>query len=128
MDTPYNESHGDLFMSRKPHDPTQATREVVKLHALVGTRQEVIADILEIDEKTLRKYYREELDQSLSRANAAIGGALFNKAKSGDTSAIIFWLKTRDGFREKQDIDVTSNGETIGKIERVIIDPSNKDA
>ena len=115
-------------MSRKPHEPTQATREVVKLHALVGTRQEVIADILEIDEKTLRKYYREELDQSLSRANAAIGGALFNKAKSGDTSAIIFWLKTRAGFREKQDIDVTSNGETIGKIERVIIDPSNKDA
>jgi len=41
-------------MSRKPHEPTQATREVVKLHALVGTRQEVIADILEIDEKTLR--------------------------------------------------------------------------
>ena len=115
-------------MSRNPHEPTQATREVVKLHALVGTRQEVIADILEIDEKTLRKYYREELDQSLSRANAAIGGALFNKAKSGDTSAIIFWLKTRAGFREKQDIDVTSNGETIGKIERVIIDPSNKDA
>jgi hypothetical protein len=115
-------------MSRKPHEPTQATREVVKLHALVGTRQEVIADILEIDEKTLRKYYREELDQSLSKANAAIGGALFNKAKSGDTSAIIFWLKTRAGFREKQDIDVTSNGETIGKIERVIIDPSNKDA
>jgi hypothetical protein len=128
MDTPYNESHGDLFMSRNPHEPTQATREVVKLHALVGTRQEVIADILEIDEKTLRKYYREELDQSLSKANAAIGGALFNKAKSGDTSAIIFWLKTRAGFREKQDIDVTSNGETIGKIERVIIDPSNKDA
>ena len=115
-------------MSRNPHEPTQATREVVKLHALVGTRQEVIADILEIDEKTLRKYYREELDQSLSKANAAIGGALFNKAKSGDTSAIIFWLKTRAGFREKQDIDVTSNGETIGKIERVIIDPSNKDA
>jgi hypothetical protein len=115
-------------MSRKPHEPTQATREVVKLHALVGTRQEVIADILEIDEKTLRKYYREELDQSLSKANAAIGGALFNKAKSGDTSAIIFWLKTRAGFREKQDIDVTSNGETIGKIERVIIDPSNSDA
>jgi hypothetical protein len=115
-------------MSRNPHEPTQATREVVKLHALVGTRQEVIADILEIDEKTLRKYYREELDQSLSRANAAIGGALFNKAKSGDTSAIIFWLKTRAGFREKQDIDVTSNGETIGKIERVIIDPSNKDS
>jgi hypothetical protein len=113
---------------RNPHKPTQATREVVKIHALVGTRQEVIADILEIDEKTLRKYYREELDQSLSKANAAIGGALFNKAKSGDTSAIIFWLKTRAGFREKQDIDVTSNGETIGKIERVIIDPSNKDA
>ena len=90
------------------HEPTSATREVVKLHALVGTPQEVIADILDIDSKTLRKYYREELDQSLAKANATIGGSLFNKAKSGDTAAMMFWLKTRAGFRERQEIDHTS--------------------
>ena len=110
-------------MSRKAHEPTKATREVVKLHALVGTRQEVIADILEIDEKTLRKHYRAELDQSRWQANATIGGALFNKAKSGDTAAMIFWLKTRAGFRERHEVDHTSSdGSMTPKVEGVTIE------
>src|SRR5690554_6785318 len=107
--------------TKPPHEPTRATREAVKMHALVGTRQEVIADILSIDPKTLRKYYREELDQSLAQANATIGGALFNKAKGGDSAAMIFWLKTRAGFREKEPEDHTDNNVTI-----TIVDASGK--
>lgn len=83
-----------------PHEPTRATRELVQLHTMVGTRQETIAEIIGIDPKTLRKYYRDELDQSKAKANATIGGALFNKAKSGDTTAMIFWMKTQAGWRE----------------------------
>lgn len=86
--------------TQAPHEPTQANRELVKLHATIGTRQDVIADILGIDDKTLRKHYREELDQSAAQANAVIGGALFNKAKAGDTAAQIFWMKTRAGWKE----------------------------
>ena len=43
---------------------------------------------------------------------------------------VIFGLKNMaaDDWRDKQEIDHTSNGETIGKIERVIIDPSNKNS
>lgn len=83
-----------------PHEPTRATRELVQLHAMVGTRQEAIASIIGIDPKTLRKYYRDELDQSKAKANATIGGALFNKAKAGDTTAMIFWMKTQAGWKE----------------------------
>lgn len=83
-----------------PHEPTRATRELVQLHTMVGTRQEAIASIIGIDPKTLRKYYRDELDQSKAKANATIGGALFNKAKSGDTTAMIFWMKTQAGWKE----------------------------
>ena len=82
------------------HEPTHAQRELVKLHATIGTRQDVIADIIGIDDKTLRKHYREELDQSAAQANAVVGGALFNKAKAGDTAAQIFWMKTRAGWKE----------------------------
>jgi len=96
-------------MSRRPHEPSKESRQLVQLHATIGTPQAIIADILGIDGKTLTKYYREELDQALARANATVGGALFNKAKSGDTTAMIFWMKTRASWREKQEIDHTSS-------------------
>lgn len=87
---------------QEPHIPTDPLRQTVSLHAMVGTPQEIISDIIGIDPKTLRKYYRVELDQALAKANATIGGALFNKAKNGDTAAQTFWLKTRAGFREQK--------------------------
>lgn len=91
------------------HQPTKAQRELVKLHAMVGTRQDVISDIIGIDPKTLRKHYRKELDQSTAKANATIGGALFNKARSGDTAAMLFWMKTRAGWKETNVTDHTSS-------------------
>lgn len=83
-----------------PHEPTRATRELVQLHTMVGTTQETIASIIGIDPKTLRKHYRDELDLAKAKANATIGGALFNKAKAGDTTAMIFWMKTQAGWKE----------------------------
>ena len=98
-----------MDMPRHPHEPTQAQRQLVQLHATIGTQQHVIADILGIDAKTLRLHYRSELDHAMAQANATIGGALFNKAKGGDTAAQIFWMKTRAGWRERQEIDHTSS-------------------
>ena len=63
---------------RKQHAPTDAQRQLVQLHATVGTTQDMIARVIGIDKKTLRKYYRDELDLSMAKANATIGGALFN--------------------------------------------------
>ena len=73
---------------RKQHAPTDAERQLVQLHATVGTTQDMIARVIGIDKKTLRKYYRDELDLSMAKANATIGGALFNKAKGGDTADV----------------------------------------
>ncbi len=95
--------------TKPPHEPTAETKQLVQLHATIGTPQEDIARVLGIDPKTLRKYYRDELDLASAKANATIGGALFNKAKGGDTAAMIFWMKTRAGWREKQELDLTSS-------------------
>jgi hypothetical protein len=94
---------------RAPHEPTPELRHIVQLHATIGTRQDDIAAVLGIDPKTLRLHYREELDLASAKANAVVGGALFNKAKGGDTTAMIFWMKTRAGWKETQAIDHTSS-------------------
>jgi hypothetical protein len=85
---------------RPPHAPSHAERQLVQLHSTIGTPQDVIAQLIGIDTKTLRKHYRAELDLATAQANAAIGGALFNKAKGGDTTAMIFWMKTRARWSE----------------------------
>lgn len=109
-------------MSCVPHKPTNDQRKLVELHATIGTQQEVIADIIGIDAKTLRKHYREELDQSMAKANAAVGGALFNKAKGGDTAAMIFWMKTRAQWRERSEIDLTSSDGSLKPVDRIQIE------
>lgn len=112
--------------TKPPHEPTRATRELVQLHTMVGTTQETIASIIGIDPKTLRKHYRAELDQSKAKANATIGGALFNKAKSGDTAAMIFWMKTQAGWRETQDLNHTSEDGSMTPTRIEIVAPSLK--
>jgi DNA-binding XRE family transcriptional regulator len=104
-------------LTKPPHEPTRANRELVQLHTMVGTTQESIANIIGIDEKTLRKYYRDELNLAKAKANATIGGALFNKAKAGDTTAMIFWMKTQAGWKETSSIENTH---------RIVDDGSNE--
>ena len=117
-------------LTKPPHEPTDLNRQTVQLHATVGTDQNLIAQIIGIDPKTLRKYYREELDLASAKATATVGGALFKKAKGGDTAAMIFWMKTRAGWKETTVVDnnhdisdpmaemfaqIASQGRRIGK-------------
>ncbi len=114
-------------MPRQAHQPTKESRQLVQLHAAVGTPVARIAEIMEISEKTLRKHYRTELDLGQAKANATIGGALFNSAKDGNTTAQIFWLKTRAGWRETNRIE---HGIDDGTIKPTVIQliPHQEDA
>ena len=96
------------------HEPTPEQRHIVQLHATIGTPQEDIAKVIGIDPKTLRLHYRDELDLASAKANAVVGGALFNKAKAGDTTAMIFWMKTRAGWKETH--GVAHTGKDGGQI------------
>jgi hypothetical protein len=122
-----------------PHEPTEATRAQVVALCTYGIAQESIAAYIGIDAKTLRKYYRVELDEGATEAHSKVGKFLFHNAtgmtlQDGATHAdcvraAMFWAKTRMGWRESSNLDVTSNGESITRIERVIIDsPSDQDA
>ena len=87
--------------------PTEEERRFVGQMSAVGIPQESIALVIRkgIDEKTLRKHFRRELDTAAIKANAKIGGTLYNKAINGDTTAAIWWSKTRMGWKEKSEIE-----------------------
>ena len=87
-------------MARKAFVADEATREKVRYLAGLGVPQEDIATIIRCSSKTLRKRFRDELDRGVAEANAMISGYLFASAKGGNTTAQIFWLKTRAGWRE----------------------------
>lgn len=96
------------------HKPSEETKKMVKTLSAVGIRYEDIAAKLEITDDTLRKHYRKELDEGRVEANAAIGQTLFQQAKNGNTTAAIFWLKTRAQWRETDRLEVTgADGSAI---------------
>jgi len=76
----------------------------------LGLPQEQIAMLLEVDPKTLRKHFRDDLDRGMAEANVKIAQSLFNMATTGGSvAAAIFWMKARAGWREKHELVVAAN-------------------
>lgn len=95
------------------HSPDAQSRDMVAVLAAGGTPQSVIARALKISEPTLRKHYREELDEGTEIANAQVVQTLFRMATSGqEPAATFFWLKTRAGWRETNKVEL-SGGLTV---------------
>src|SRR5260370_42684581 len=95
-------------MARPNLEPSEEQRRQVKLLAAFGNTQEEIASIVRVSDRTLRKHFREELDHGVTEANSQIAQALFKKAKDGNTTAQIFWLKCRAGWRERGGFEPSS--------------------
>ena len=89
-------------MPRPRFIPTDEQRRLVKSLAAIGTKQCDIAPLVGVrSEKTLRKYFRQELDRGELEANGKVAQALYQMATSGkNVAATVFWLKCRAGWRE----------------------------
>ena len=120
-------------MSRNPHEPTDKTRAEVSALASFGVRREDIASYIGIDAKTLRKHYPDELANSTTKANAAVGKFLYQAASgqalkdgasySDCVRAAMFWAKTRMQWRETSHHDITSGGQSVTP---VVLLPDNE--
>ncbi len=95
---------------RPRHQVLATTQKEVYELSKVGTRYEDIATLLGFSEDTLTKYYRKELDKGRIESNAVIAGTLFEKARQGDTASMMFWLKTRAQWSEKNTTELTGEG------------------
>ena len=85
--------------------PTPDQRRQVATLAGFGFTQTVIGNFFEIDEKTLRKFFRRELDTGPVEANLRVANALYkNATTNGNVTAQIFWMKSRMGWRERDPV------------------------
>jgi hypothetical protein len=82
------------------HEPNETERRQVEAMAGFGVPEADIAKVLNIAPKTLRKHYRTELDTGHVKANTRVAESLFKQAVNGNTTAAIFWLKTRARWKE----------------------------
>lgn len=82
------------------HDPQMA--EKIQSMRQYGATLENVADVTGLSIPTLRKLYGRELAAGESMANIAVGKKLFERCMAGDVAALIFWAKTRMGWREKE--------------------------
>jgi hypothetical protein len=107
------------------HKPTDDSRKLVRSLSAVGIRYVDIAQKLDITDDTLVKYYKKELEDGRIDANAAIGQTLFQQAKDGNTSAAIFWLKTRAGWKETQSHEIVNSDGTPASIGITFVKPES---
>jgi hypothetical protein len=86
---------------------TDAQRQQVEMFTAVGATQEAIGQIMGISSDTLQRHFRSELDLGTTKANAKVAGKLYNEAMQGNVACMIFWLKTRAGWREVSRVENT---------------------
>jgi hypothetical protein len=123
--TARTEINQERHMARKAFAVNDAVRERVRYLAGVGVRQDDIARIIGCAPKTLRKRLRDELDRGVAEANATISGSLFAAAKAGNTTAQIFWLKTRANWREGKADEPVAGTDAEANSQVVLMLPDN---
>lgn len=101
---------------RNPFEPSETERKQVEALSGYGLPLEQIAVLVRkgISVDTLTKYFSEELVSGKAKANSQVGRTLFQKATSGDTTAMIWWTKTQMRWSETQKVEHTgANGGAI---------------
>ena len=105
------------------YQPTAADRATVQNLAALGATHADIAMCIGtkgIDEKTLRKHFRRELDTSLMEVKALAMSKVVAAIKNGEAWAVCFFLKCKAGWRETQALShqmLDENGNPKNKLE-----------
>ena len=98
-----------------PHVPTDELKQRVCDLVMSGAPIHIICDILDMDDDTLRKYYRKEIATAKSVAIERIGKTVYQQALEGDSKAQALYLKTQgasQGWIEKQVIETNIADDT----------------
>lgn len=101
-------------MAKPAHEPTEESRELVAALVAAGIPVEAIGQIIKLSPRTLYRHYRPQLDEGKAVANGRVAQTLYRMALNGrNVAATIFWLKTRAGWKETQNINLAARLEEL---------------
>ena len=109
-------------------------QEIEQVSELAGRHTIVqIANYLGIGETSfheIKKRQPEVLEaykKGRQKAIDEVASLLIQKARDGDVTSMIFYLKTQAGWSEKQHLDITSNTDAILPSINVIVNKANSE-
>jgi len=80
-----------------PFEPAHDQRQLVQVMRANGDTLAIIARNIGIDEKTLRKHFKDELADGHAQVVAAVGASVVKAALAGNIYAAKYWLSTHGG-------------------------------
>lgn len=78
-----------------PFEPTPDQRRDVEAWVRAGCTAVDIGILLNVNERTVRRHFKRELELGRAKLKVALGGKLVKMALEGDKGALIFWLRTQ---------------------------------
>src|ERR1019366_1365625 len=104
------------------YTPSAEQRALVENASAFGLTQPQIAAQLKMDEKTLRKHFREELDSGKFKIDMVAGGAIVAGMKSNDErvrlDAAKYYTARRMGWKETTTQEMVGEGGGPVQIQR----------
>jgi hypothetical protein len=101
-------------MSHNKHTPTENDRRQVLTMAAMGIMLKDICTVMQLDPTTLKRHYRRELDTADIEANVRVAQALYkNAVNHNNVTAQIWWTKSRMGWKDSSEINLTANDITF---------------
>lgn len=96
-------------MSRTPHKVTKQNKSTVLSLVVAGYTHVSIAKVLGISQKTLVKYYKEELETGKGHIDDLCVSQIIEGMRAGSVPLLIFYAKTKMGWREQNDVNILSD-------------------
>lgn len=95
--------------------PNDEHRAMVIALARISAPLKMMKDAIGLDEDTILRHYKKEVEETAVRSLAKVANTLFQRAMQGDNTCLIFWLKTRGLglFRETTHVEIDTRQYVI---------------
>jgi hypothetical protein len=95
--------------TRIEYIPTKEDTEIIEKAALAGLTYKQMAEMLEIGEASIEKYYGDHIRKFTNGCHSNVATTIYQKAMAGDNTMLIWYSKARMGWSEKQQLEL--NGQ-----------------